>query len=83
MRRPGGYAHALDIEGRVVDECDTYTCAHCNSVVRVQPRTLIGGCRQCDALVCEPCAQRGSCTPFERRMERAEARAASRRSMGL
>lgn len=83
MKRPRGYSHAVDRNGRVVDECDTFTCGHCNGIVRVAPRAVLGGCRVCDALLCGNCAQLGRCTPFEKRMERAEAKAASRRSMGI
>ena len=82
--RPRGYAVATDREtGRIVKEADPFTCGHCNCIVHAKPKAMLGGCRMCHSLICGPCEQRGGCTPWEKRMERAEARDRSRRSMGL
>jgi DNA-directed RNA polymerase subunit RPC12/RpoP len=40
-------------------------------------------CRCCMGPVCLPCDQIGTCTPFERSLEQAEARGRFRRSAGL
>lgn len=78
MRRPGGYAVAVAPDGSKPIECDTITCAHCNSVVllhKLSPTAgadLGGYCRQCMANICGPCADRGYCSPFLKRIERAE-----------
>lgn len=77
MLRPGGYAVTEEPE-RPRDECDTFTCSHCNTVVFVKPKAPAsdcgGFCRMCMKLVCPRCAD-GSCTPFEKKLEQQEARA--------
>jgi hypothetical protein len=39
MLRPQGYATIIPAEGRVI-EYDTVSCAHCQRIVFVKPRTL-------------------------------------------
>lgn len=62
----------------------TFTCAHCNSIVRLPPRCnpddLGGWCRVCDKAICPRCVQRGHCDPFEKALKRMEARAEARKS---
>lgn len=74
MWRPGGYAVAVTPDGAKPIECDTFTCAHCNSVILLQkPSTDIGGfCRCCMRAVCSTCVGKGVCSPFMRRVEQAE-----------
>lgn len=81
MRNPGGCATWT---GEQVVECDTFTCAHCNTVVFVPPRAAPaesgGFCRLCMKLICGPCSDHG-CTPFEKKLEAMEAREAWRRAL--
>ena len=59
-------------------EIDTYLCEHCNRVVhvpaRADPSTMGGFCRQCMGLICPKCVDKRTCTPWEKKMEKAEAR---------
>lgn len=83
MRGTGGYLIITDPDphkGRgevAVQEFDTFTCAHCQSVQRVKPMAKTfespGRCFQCDKLICQKCLNFG-CTPFERKLEEYEAR---------
>lgn len=86
MRNAQGYAIIVD-PNAPAKECDTFTCAHCQQVVFVKPRcdpSEMGGfCRLCYKHTCGPCADKGSCDPFEKKLERAEARGQMLRSMGL
>lgn len=82
MRNSGGYEIYTYGNGRV-EEHDTFTCAHCNKVVRVRPKCdpadLGGFCGCCAKLVCPSCVGKG-CDPLERKLERAEASYHARRS---
>lgn len=84
MRRPGGYLIGVSPAG--VRECDTFTCSHCQHIVFVKPKCdpadMGGFCQVCGTLICELCVGKG-CTPWEKQMERAEARDAALRSYGL
>ena len=75
MRRPGGYAVTVEPGKQDVEE-DTYTCCHCNSLVFVKPRqdpSEMGGfCTMCMKHICANCANEGTCTPFERKLEEME-----------
>jgi len=86
MRNPGGYLVQQGPIG-VAKESDTFTCFHCNRVVEVyplQPPEDIGGlCKVCMKLVCAHCHAQGSCTPWEEKMKKMEARDAFRRSLGI
>ena len=75
----GHRGYALTVEpGKSDIEEDTLTCAHCNSVVflkaRQNPADAGGFCRLCYRNVCGPCADLGSCTPFEKKLEEMESR---------
>ena len=78
MRRPGGYAVLMDPANPGAVERDTFTCSHCNGVVFVQPKqdpTEMGGfCRLCYGHICKGCASTMKCDPFEKKLERMEAR---------
>jgi hypothetical protein len=86
MRVAGGYAIIVE-PGKADVEMDTFTCAHDNRVVFVRagqdPSELGGFCRICMKHICGPCADLGSCTPYEREMEKAEARDRFLRAVGL
>jgi hypothetical protein len=86
MRRPGGYAVITDPDAPV-REIDTFTCGHCNRVVHVPPRcdpaTLGGQCKMCMTLICPACAGKPGCDPFEKKLERMEARGRALRSYGF
>lgn len=85
MRRPQGYAIRSE-PGKPDDERDTITCAHCQRLVFVRakedPSSLGGFCRLCMRHLCAPCADEGSCTPFEKKLEQMEASARLRRAVG-
>ena len=85
MRLAGGYAFSFDPDG-VRQECDTFTCYHCNSVVHVKPKSnpdeFGSMCRVCMKMVCQHCAKLG-CTPFEKRLEQMEKRDRALRSYGI
>ena len=59
-----------------VREWSTFTCQHCNKVVRVpmhaDPAEIGGLCKVCMGLVCPRCAGLGRCDPFEAKLERVE-----------
>lgn len=86
MRNPGGY---LRIEGpdHPLYERDTFTCRHCGKVVEVKPKQApedLGGlCKVCMGLTCPQCAGQPGCKTYEQKMEEAEERFHSRRSLGL
>jgi len=69
----------------VVEEIDTFTCCHCNSIVHVRvgvkPDELGSWCTLCGKMHCarQECQ---TCVPFERKMERMEAQCRARRSYG-
>jgi len=75
MRRPTGYAMLVDPWARV-QECDTFTCAHCQRIVFVKPGASAsdcgGWCGQCAKPICGPCAGKGECTPFLKKLEQYE-----------
>ena len=72
-------------------ENDTFTCGHCGRVVFVKPMadpTTYGGwCGGCTTLICPACEAEKirtlTCRPIEQWLEAQEARAISRRSLGL
>ena len=86
MIRPGGYATWADPEKPLV-ESDTFTCGHCNKIVFVPPKCdpadLGGMCKSCMKLVCPSCNNIGRCIPFEKKLEKIEARDRFLRSVGL
>lgn len=86
MRNPGGISIIMD-PCMPISETDTFTCFHCNSIVAVQPKQRpedIGGlCKHCMKMICPRCTAAGHCTPFEKELERQEARGRALRSYGL
>lgn len=76
MRNAGGYLGVFEPEGKKT-ESDTFTCCHCNRVVLVPVKASAadcgGWCFRCAKPVCPRCAGR-DCTPFEKKLERIEAR---------
>lgn len=66
-------------EGKIVRECDTFTCQHCNTIVPVPPMAkgndMPGGqCKGCMGLVCTQCYDKGGCDHIEKKLERFERR---------
>jgi len=65
-----------------ITEWPTFTCGHCPNVRRVQPycdpADLGGLCKICMRVICERCVGLG-CDPFEKKLEREEARYHARR----
>lgn len=88
-RRGLGYATISHPERKLV-EMDTVLCAHCQFMIMLHDRTGkrtdldVGGfCRQCMASVCGPCADLGSCTPFEKAVEASERRGRLLEAIGV
>ena len=67
-------------------EVDSFTCFHCQHVVMVpvkaNPEDIGGFCKICTKLICKYCLRKG-CTPWEKKMEKMEARYDALRSYGL
>lgn len=86
MRNPLGYGILCTEDGQI-QEHDTFTCFHCNSIVVVKPlmkpEDLGGMCKVCMKLTCPACTSVGSCTPWEKQMEQIEARDRFLRQCGL
>ena len=84
MRNAQGYASITSPDG--VAEADTFTCNHCQYITHVKakcdPAELGALCKQCMKLICKHCVGSG-CLPWEKAMEKMEARAAALRSYGL
>ncbi len=84
--RPGSVVQVTDAEGRIREQ-HAFTCCHCGKVRMVPPdakiETVSDICRSCWKLHCldQDCCDR--CAPFMKRIEAAEARHHSLRSMGL
>lgn len=70
-----------------MNELDTFSCFHCGRVIHVKPKidpaSLGGLCKTCMKLICPDCVTSGKCDPFEKKLERAEARYHALRSYGL
>lgn len=90
MRNSQGYATITWDDGRV-QEFDTFTCNHCQRIVHVKPKCdpadLGGYCKICERLICAPCQQSmmkgNGCVPWEKQMEKIEARDRFLKSAGL
>lgn len=84
-RQEGGVAEWTYPHNRR-DTRPTFTCCHCGDVTIVAARARAedcgGFCLCCMKPTCKACAGKG-CAPFEREIERQEARGRSLRSMGL
>lgn len=85
MRNPQGYAIVVDPEGPP-KEADTVTCSHCQRLVfvggYVDPTELGGFCRMCMKHICGPCADKGACVPFEKKLEEFERKARFHQAVG-
>lgn len=81
MRNPKGYAIITGPDHPDI-EWDTFTCKHCQHVVRVTPfcdaADAGGRCLVCDSLICKGCLGK-PCLPFEKKIEAMEARERFRR----
>lgn len=93
MDRPTGYAVWDGGDGRRL-QADSYRCAHCGIIFyatteqdkrEMMPGTVLdyGHCLSCQKPVCGTCADRGTCTPLEKQIEKMEARDRFLRSAGL
>lgn len=84
--RSAGYSHYVDGEGRR-HECDTFTCRHCQRMVRVpafgKPEDVGGLCYTCMAPVCPACSDKATCDPFEEKIGRMQASYHALRSYGM
>lgn len=64
-------------------EADCFICAHCQRITmldaRSRPDDAGGHCKVCDKLICKHCLGKG-CRPWEKEMERMEARYLARKS---
>lgn len=89
-----GQANFIDLatgEAHTESEVDTVSCGHCQGVFHVKPRadprSLGGGCRLCERIICPRCVDRmwagGKCTPHEEMIARMEAKQEARRSYGF
>jgi hypothetical protein len=85
MKRAGNYSIITSPDGAV--EQDSYTCYHCQKIMLVKPRQkpddLGGICKICMQLICPECVGKGTCDPFEKKLERVEARDKFLRQAGL
>jgi hypothetical protein len=75
-----------EADGTISRECDTFTCAHGNEIVRVLPGISPGTiCHACMGRICDACAaelmKTLRCMPFEQKLEVAEHRAKFRRAI--
>lgn len=84
MLREGGYLIGTTDDGPPIER-STLTCGHCNRIVIVKPKCdpadLGGLCKVCMKLICPQCYGLDRCDPFEKKLERAEARDRFRRSL--
>jgi hypothetical protein len=84
--KPGGYFICVDPDPKSgtpgTIERDTFTCQHCNKIVRVTPmcppEDMGGRCMQCGeglgGLICKECATKGNCVPLEKAITQMEDR---------
>lgn len=77
-----GYSEITDQYGSVQVR-ETLTCAHCN---RIYPKPgthdPVGFCHMCFKPVCLACGAKDKCDPFERKLDRLEARSKLRAAVG-
>jgi uncharacterized protein with PIN domain len=82
MNRARGFIQFIGPEGTT--EFETFTCAHCNRIVRMphpdSPEEMklkvrdVRHCHQCDSMTCPECARRATCEPFEKWLDAYERR---------
>jgi hypothetical protein len=86
-RRQGGDTGELEVFGPDGFCRSTFTCAHCQRVVFVTPGCspvdLGGLCPNCNGLICPCCAGLKVCNPWEKQMEKMEARSRFLHDAGL
>ena len=87
MHHARGYSVRDDGNGRI-EEADTFTCGHCQTMKRVPPGqraedTVGRMCSCCMRVICGDCKNGATCDVVERKLERAEQRDAARRSYGF
>ena len=93
-KRVEGVSITMTDLGSVI-ECQTFTCAHCQAIVKVIPgadgpdrqNDGSGLCLSCMGLTCKRCrlaqAKGALCTPWEKQMVAIEKRDIALRSYGL
>jgi hypothetical protein len=74
----------------ILRETDTSTCGHCQRVMMVRPSTdgriivrVLPPCPGCGKFICDVCVKQGFCDPWEKQMERMEARDRMLREIGV
>ena len=76
-KRQRGYSIIVDPDLGQPDEADTFTCAHCGTVVYCKPfvdgAAMGGRCTCCDSLICLNCVGKG-CSPLQKKLEQWERR---------
>ncbi len=86
MRNPGGVGVITDPNvAAPYQECDTFTCGHCQYVVfvpvRQNPEDIGGLCKQCMVLICPKCVDRMVCVTWEQMIAMQEAHGRTFRSI--
>lgn len=86
MFKPTFIETVVDADGRCHSQ-DGFLCGHCQKAVTVKPfenaATANGFCSTCMSVICRQCAARGGCWPWEKAMEKEEARQRMLRTCGL
>ena len=81
MFRGYGY-NIVTLDGKTIEEHDTFQCAHCNMTVFIEPKEPSPWCMNCDRQWCGQAKCR-ECAPFMRKIEREEATALAKRRLWL
>lgn len=87
--RREGVFFEITPEGKTVNVYESFTCGHCQHLSPVFPGQSLDDlgnfCLKCARPTCKACSYRmangGMCDPFEKKLERTEARDILRRSM--
>ena len=70
--------------GGKLEEYDTVSCKHCQTVIKVVRRQREGAwCMTCAGPVCFKCAETEECTPFMKKIERWQRRQKFYRNLGI
>lgn len=82
VRRPSGHAW-LSTPEDALSERDTLSCVHCQMTWEIAPGSgrRRGFCLRCNGPTCGKFACETECVPFERALEKAEARDRLRRQV--
>jgi hypothetical protein len=74
MTKPGGLSQKF-VDGRLVEEVHSSTCAHCQRITDFPSRKTmmdyVDVCRACMRLICLDCVSK-PCRPWEQECERIE-----------